>query len=529
MSDRTRELDRSRQLQALGAGALELNRIDRLVGYFAPERGLRRAQARVMAKVLQRTYEGAALGRRTEGWTTTGASANAEIGPALSRLRARSRDLIRNNSYAASAIESLVANIIGSGIKPRARTGDDARDQELDALWLEWSEVCDADGQLNFAGLQSLALRTTAESGEALVLLRARSPSDGLPIPLQLQVVEPDHIDTAKSLRVKGGGVVLSGVEFDSNGRRVAYWLFPTHPGESAFVGGSSFVSQRFAAENILHLYRKTRPAQVRGVPWLAAIMLRLRDLDEYADAELWRKKVASCFAAFVTRPEGAGGAPLGVSSTVTDGKRVDAIEPGIIEYLYNGENVEFAKPPDSGAYQPYMATELRGVAAGANVTYEQLSGDLSGVNFSSLRHGMQEFRRWAGAVQLHVVGGSFNGPIWRRAMTTAMMAGTVAPGPIGAAWTAQRWPFIEPLKDAQADILLARAGFESVPQIMQRYGHNSDEQLDELQAFAAELDSRKLILDTDPRRTSRAGLTQTKLDLEGGESEPTDPGDEGE
>lgn len=509
----------------LGRGDFKPNALDRVVGYFAPARGLARQQARLMATALQRSFEGASTSRRTQGWVATGASANAEIGPALARLRARCRDMVRNNGYASSAIEKLVSNIIGSGILPRSKTGDPGRDKNTDTLWREWSEVCDAEGQLDFPGLQSLATRTTAEAGECLVFLRNRELSAGLPIPLQLQVLEPDHIDTSKSQRTDGGGVILNGVEFDATGQRVGYWLFPTHPGENLIGGGGQFRSERFPATNILHLYRKLRPAQVRGYPWLAAIILRLRDLDEYADAELWRKKVAACFAAFVTRPDGTGGSPVGVAGTTTDGIRTDSIEPGMIEYLLNGEHVEFGKPPDSGQYQPYMQTELRGASAGANVTFEQLTGDLSGVNFSSLRAGMQEFRRWAGAVQAHTINGGFNRPIWRRAMTLAQIAGTLPTGPISADWTPQRWPFIEPLKDAESDIRLARAGFETIPQIIRRYGHDPTEQLEELAEFAAELDSASLILDSDPRRTSRAGLTQADLEeLLPEVGEPTGP-----
>ena len=259
-------------------GEFKLNTLDRLVGWFSPQRGFRRAQARVMGSVLRRSYEGASIGRRTAGWLATGASANAEIAPAIGRLRARCRDMVRNNGYASSAIEKLVANIVGAGITPAAKTGDPGRDKELDQLWFEWQAVCDADGQLNYSGLQDLTTRTVAEAGECLVLLRPRRPSDGLPIPLQLQVLEPDHIDTQKSI-TRGNNVVINGVEFNRMGRRVAYWLFESHPGEVSFGASRRYQSRRFPARNILHLYRKMRPAQVRGVPWLASIILRLRDL----------------------------------------------------------------------------------------------------------------------------------------------------------------------------------------------------------------------------------------------------------
>ncbi len=97
------------------------------------------------------------------------------------------------------------------------------------------------------------------------------------------------------------GGFIVQGVEFDPLGRRRAYWMFPVHPGEVAMFRRASLTSQPVPASSVLHLFDRLRPGQVRGVPWLAPVILKLRDLDEYDDAELVRKKIEACFAAFVT------------------------------------------------------------------------------------------------------------------------------------------------------------------------------------------------------------------------------------
>src|SRR5512132_4333278 len=143
-------------------------------------------------------YEGARVGRRTEGWVAAGTSANAEIGTALSRLRDRSRDLVRNNPYAGKAVQAVVSNLVGTGILPRARSGDVAVNEAADKLWTRFAETCDADGLTDFSGLQALIVRTMAESGEGLVRIRERRIEDGLPVPLQLQLLEPDQLDTGK-------------------------------------------------------------------------------------------------------------------------------------------------------------------------------------------------------------------------------------------------------------------------------------------------------------------------------------------
>ncbi len=290
------------------------NWIDRAIGAVAPGAGLRRARQRQMMSVLARAYEGARQGRRTEGWVTAGSGANAEIAPALARLRDRSRDLVRNNPYAAKAVAALVSNMVGTGLLPRARAEDAGIAKLADRLWSEFAATADADGLTDFAGLQALIVRSLVESGEVLVRLRERRVEDGLAVPLQLQVLEADHLDSWKSAELADGGFILQGIEFDRLGRRRAYWLYPTHPGD----GRGTLVSTRVAASHVLHLFERLRPGQVRGVPWFAPVMLKLRDLDAYDEAELVRKKIEACFAAFVTGVQDED--TLGKARTEADG-----------------------------------------------------------------------------------------------------------------------------------------------------------------------------------------------------------------
>ena len=178
----------------------------------APQVGLRRARHRAAIATLARSYEGARLGRRTEGWVVAGTSANAEIGATLVRLRDRSRDLVRNNPDAAKAVSAVVSNLVGTGILPRARSGDAVANEAADKLWARFAEACDADGLTDFSGLQALIIRAMAESGECLVRIRERRSEDGLPVPLQLQLLEPDHLDAGKTGDLPNGGFVVQGM-----------------------------------------------------------------------------------------------------------------------------------------------------------------------------------------------------------------------------------------------------------------------------------------------------------------------------
>jgi capsid protein len=151
-----------------------MNFLDRAIGLVAPGTALRRAQARAGLAMLARSYEGARIGRRTDGWVVAGTSANAEIGTAIARLRERTRDLVRNNPYAAKAVQAVVSNLVGTGIMPRARGVDAVVNDQADTLWARFAEACDADGLTDFSGLQALIVRTLVESGECLVRIRER-------------------------------------------------------------------------------------------------------------------------------------------------------------------------------------------------------------------------------------------------------------------------------------------------------------------------------------------------------------------
>ncbi len=477
-----------------------MNWLDRAIGAVAPGAALRRARQRQMLGLVQRAYEGARSGRRTDGWVTAGTGANAEIGPAISRLRDRSRDLVRNNPYATKAVHALVSNMVGTGIVPRARADQQEVARAADQLWQRFVERCDADGLTDFAGLQALIVRTMAESGEVLVRLRDRRAEDDLPVPLQLQVLEPDHLDTSKTADLADGGFVLQGIEFDGLGRRRAYWLFANHPGD----GRGALVSRPVPARQILHLYERLRPGQVRGVPWFAPIILKLRDLDDYDDAELMRKKIEACFAAFVTGAE--DDETLGKTEARSSGERVESFEPGMIEYLEPGKDVKFATPSSGGGYAEYMRLQLHAVAAGVGLTYELLTGDLSQVNYSSIRAGLIEFRRRMEALQWQLLVPGLCQPVWRRFVAMGQAAGTLPEGIITAEWTAPRFEAVDPLKDIQADILAVRAGVMTLKEAIARQGYDPAQVLTEIAATNAELDAAGIVLDTDPRRATRNG-----------------------
>jgi lambda family phage portal protein len=450
------------------------NVVDNVVAFFNPSAGLARARARGALELIQRSFDGAKTGRRTGGWTTGGTSANAEIVPALSSLRNRSRDLRRNNPYASKAIDTLVANTIGTGITAKLSDGQ--------ALWDKWITECDADGQLDLYGIQALVDDTVEESGECFVRLRYRLPSDGLSVPLQLQVLEPDYLDNIKTETLPNGGYIQNGIEYDAIGRRAAYWMYKQHPGENAPIL-NSLISVRVAAADILHIYDKKRPGQARGVPRLAPVMLKMRDLDDYEEAELVRKGIESCFAAFVhTSDENSTLSPLVQTETgVTNPRRLETLGAGMINYLRPGEEVTFGAPNGVQGYNEYIKTQLHAIAAGAGVTYEQMTGDLSGVNYSSIRAGTLEFRRQIDQMRWLVFIPMFCTPLMKAWANAAYLANKIKSPNITAEWTPPRWDWVDPVKDITGELLELASGLKPWGRAVRERGYDPDANIKEI------------------------------------------------
>jgi lambda family phage portal protein len=420
-------------------------------------------------------------------------------------VRERSRDLVRNNPYAKRAISGIISNVVGTGIMYDMSGGSEKVLANAKAIWRDWAEStdCDAEGLHDYYGLQSLAQRAVVESGEVLVVRKWRRKKDGyrIPVPFQIQLLEGDFIDTSKTADLQGGGFILQGVEFDVKGRRVAYWLFPKHPGEQFINFGKGFVSERVPATDVRHLFRVDRAGQVRGMPWGAACIIRLRDFDEYEDAVALRMKIAACFSAFVGDIEGG-------SEAEPDKKPIsERLEPGAIEILPPGKTVTFPNMP-SAQDDGFSERSLRAIAMGFDVTYELLTGDLSKVNFSSGRMGWIEFGRNVEQWRWHMFIPRFCRPNWDWFVEASLLAGYDFQG-IRPTYTPPRREMIDPAKEVPGIRDEVRSGLKSLSEAIREGGRSPDEVLKEIASDAVKLDELKLKLDSDPRYLARGGTAQ--------------------
>lgn len=476
-----------------------LDRIDSAIEVISPRWARRRAADRLALGML-RGYEGASRGRRTNGWKTGATGANAEVKLGIVPLRNRARDLVRNNPYAARAVSVIASNVVGYGIMTTpAGTGKTATKKlrEAHKAWAE-STQCDAAGMDNLFGLQRLAMRTIVEAGEVIIRRRWVKASEKLAVPIQISVLEPDYIDSSKD-GIVDGNVAIMGVEFDKQGKRIAYWLFDQHPGD----GGGTPKSSRVPAADVIHVYRCDRPGQVRGVSWFSPVIIRLRDFDEHEDAQLVRQKIAACFAGFVTDADGEakGSAAL-----------TEKIEPGALEILPPGKSIVFPNTPQVTGYSEFASVTLHAIAVGVGIPYESLTGDYSQVNFTSGRMGRIEFFNNLDVWQWNMMIPQMCDGVFEWFRQAALIAGLPAEGAT-AKHTPPRRQLTDPTREIPATIKAIRGGLQTQFSALREAGEDPEAVMQEIAAANALLDKLGIVIDTDPRKVSGAGLTQARPD----------------
>lgn len=423
-----------------------------------------------------RSFDAAGQGRRWDQPRTLDSLNTAILAGATPAAR-RAGWYARNNPWVAAAVDSLVGNVVGAGIKPQSTHPDRAVRERLQALWLRWTDQATPDGLADFYGLQSMAVRAMVESGESFARLRVNDTADG--IPLQIELLDREQVPTDLHRDIGGGARIRAGIEFDSAGRRIAYRVSTARPGDP--LGSFRMDPIRVPAADCLHLFKPLAAGQLRGITWLAPVLLRLHELDQFEDATLVKAKVAALFTGFITDPDGTVG---GLSGDNRSGVLTVGMEPGSLIPLPPGADIRFSNPTEHDAYAPFVKNHLRAVAAGLGLPYELVSGDLEGVTYSSIRAGLVEFRRRVEQLQHNVVVHLFCRPVWERFVRLAVLTGDLPARDfdadpaayLGCSWLPPKFDYVDPMKDVQAEILAIDAGLKSRSQAISERGYDAEQ-----------------------------------------------------
>ena len=433
-----------------------------------------------------RGYQAADSGRLLADWITQNQSANATIRQSLKVLRARSRDLVINDDYASRFIDLVGDNVTGpDGVRLQVRSRDGDKldkfaNDKIEAAWAEWSKrgVCTVDGRLSWVDAQRQIIQTIAKDGE-LLIRHIRGRSAGNKFNYAIQILEADYLSEDKTHDRPN---VEMGVELNDFKRPTGYYFYTGHPGSDVSTAGQRTV--RLPASDILHPYIVSRPEQVRGVPWMAPAMFRLKMLSGYEEAEVVAARMAASKMGFfeTETPEGYQGDGLDA-----DGNTVTEMEPGIFEQLPPGVKfTEYNPTHPTTQFKDFVKGVLRGASSGMGVSYNTLANDLEGVNYSSLRQGaLNERDQWR-SLQTWFIG-AVVAPIFEEWLLAYLSSGltTLPPRKYDKfntpVWSPRGWAWVDPAKEVTAATAAIDAGLKSKTEVMAEQGRDFQETLDVL------------------------------------------------
>ena len=467
-----------------------MNAVERALLAVSPAWAAARAQARVKAMYYSDAYEATRPDRNRKWWRERGSGNRASM-MATRPLREMARQLERNHDIARGILGILVRNVVGAngiGIEPQPLTKDgDIHDdlaQQIHLLHADWSLKPEVTQQFDKARMEQLLCRSWFRDGESLfqmVMGYLATLDHGTLVPYSVEMIEADLLPLEFSDVPNG---IFQGVQRNAWGKPTGFWLYKNHPNDPA----SPYAPERkFVSADVMgHIKAVDRIGQVRGVSAFASVITRLDDIKDYEESERIAAKIAASMAAVIKK----GDPSVFDASDLVDQatgqrypKRRLEFEPGmIIDDLRPGEDVTMidSKRPNAGL-EAFRNAQLRAVAGGTDVSYSSASKHYDG-SYSAMRQELVE--QWSAYATLsNAFVDMCTRPIYGGFITAALLSGQLKiprdadPQSIrNALYVPPQMPWIDPLKEANANQIVEDRAYESGPEIIRSRGGNPRE-----------------------------------------------------
>lgn len=491
-----------------------------------------------------RMYSSAVESRLTSDWKPSNSSADAELVSSLTKLRARSRSLCRDSSYAKRARVIVVNNVIGTGIGMQAQvmnTRGELSARVNDSIEEAWSDWCQADschtgGRLSFKHFERALMAQVFEAGEVFVRKHYR-PFGKSNVPFALELIEAERLAdefASPHIMAMGGNHVRMGVEADEFYRPIAYHIRKRHPSEIRFSGPTVDMVERVPADQIIHLCVIDRWPQTRGEPWMHTALRTFNDMSGYTEAEITRARAQASVPWTIETPEDAEA----FAELQPDGSYEMESEPGVAKRLNPGEKMNAPSPNSPNpALDPFMRYMLREVAAGTGPSYESLSRDYSQSNYSSSRLALLDDRDLWRFYQSWFIC-DFRQHVHREWLRQASLARAIEALPPAqyiadvkrheaVLYKPRGWSWIDPTKEVEAYKEAIKAGFTTRTDVIAQTAGGMDiEDMDNARERELRLSKEKgLKFDTDPD-VYMAEVEATKVQATAAANPPKEPDD---
>lgn len=453
-----------------------------------------------------KNYAAAEQNRLTYSWTNYKYTSDQIIKKYYKPLVARSCEQCMNNPYMIKFLSLLENNVIGdTGIALQAQAKDPSGQLDTiandahEAAWKKWQKKknCDITNKLNFIGMCKLAIKTVAREGECLIHIV--TGKDAGPWGFALQLIDPRQLDVDKNEdNLADGHFIRFGIEFNKYGKPLKYFLKTREDGYYQQIGQPY---NEIKAENLIHLFIPQYINQKRGIPWLSGILMRSNMLNGFEEAAVEHARVGACQMGFITSND-----PDEYEGEDEEEETMIQAAPASFHKLPPGYDVKKFDPAyPNGEFDAFSKSILRSISAGLNVGYADLTGDLTQVNFSSLRHGVIDTREvWKGLQEWFK--SSFVEEVHEAWLKYSLLAGKISCGSgylkperidkyREVTWTMRRWQWVDPVKDVNSAAISVANGFRSRSNVIREQGYDPDEVWAEIEKENATLRQKDILV----------------------------------
>lgn len=457
--------------------------LDNLISFISPEWGAKREAWRQNLEEM-RSYDAGDYSRGNANWRVINQSAEYTDKYRRDNVRARARDLERNSDMMNSVIGAYKRNVIGGGYTLQVKTGDDELNDTIEAAWKKWckKQNCDVTGTQSFTQMMRMCMKRKKIDGGILIV--KRYTSDGF-LPFKLQTFEVDELDNSQMTPKVQGNKVVGGIEMNEYNKPVGYWI-RQYPVDSLALTTPVYIE----AKDVIFLYTKHRPSQIREISDMSPTITRIRDTNEFMVAVSVKERIAACLSVFIkkTIPTTGIGRGIGVGQGALHDYRGKSITPGMIKELNAGDEIQVVNPAGQATdAASYIKLQQRLVGAGQGISYEATSRDMSESNYSSTRQGIIEDEMTYAEEKEMLM--EVMDEIYETFVISLWLSGNISVKDFWGnkdkylehTWIIAPKKWIDPQKEANANRIALNTGQKTFKQIAAEQGRDWKEQIEEI------------------------------------------------
>lgn len=462
-----------------------MNWLDGVIGFLSPEWGAKREAWRQSLQEI-RSYDAGDYSRGNANWRAVNQSAEFTDRYSRDTVRARARDLERNSDMMNSVIGAYTRNVIGGGYTLQAKTGDDELNDRIEAAWRKWckKQNCDVTGTQSFSQIMRMCEKRKKVDGGILIV--KRYTKDGF-LPFKLQTFEVDELDNSQIIPKNTGNKVVGGIEVNEYNKPKGYWIK-----QYSLDGLTGLNPIYLEAKDVIFLYTKHRPSQIREISDMSQTIARIRDANEFMTAVSVKERITACLAIFIKKmmptPSGIGRGNGSAAAGQQHSYEGKTIAPGMIKELNAGDEIQVVDPTGQATdAAKYIELQQRLVAAGQGISYEATSRDMSKSNYSSTRQGIiEDDMTYAEEKELLIevmdeIYETFVISMWLAGMIETREFWNEKDKYLEHSWIIAPKKWIDPQKEANANKIALQTGQKTFKQIAAEQGGDWKEHIDEM------------------------------------------------